>query len=216
MNVVFDQLRISEDGQTLFIDIHVDTASYFTNLYLDTLTIQVGDKVSSTEREIPTHDFIYKGTFDGNKKQVSIELTKSDFDLAFLNTDSKGEPIDPEKPYADLPYEKSNLSDDLFFVFVGCKGYVSPDAPCGDDELVSIGVTFDETMYHQQVMNYTRELARSCEIPQNFIDFILLWHGFQSAIETEHFLPALEFYNKMFRSRAGGISGITKGCGCHG
>ena len=66
-------------------------------------------------------------------------------------------------------------------------------------------------------MQYTRELAETCTIPKNFIDLILLWNGFNAAVETEHYLPAVDFYNKIF-GRGSTFNGSYngKGCGCHG
>ena len=65
-------------------------------------------------------------------------------------------------------------------------------------------------------MDFTKELAQDCKIPQDFIDFILLWNGFKSSIETEHYIPAINFYNTMFKSAGRSASIPTKNCGCHG
>lgn len=213
--VIFDQLRISDDGTTMYVDIHIPEHSYYDDLYLDTITIQTSDAVSTANPEAPTIDFIYKDTFGEEQKQASLVINKASFDLAWLNTDSQGEPIDPTQPYAKKPFKGSNLSKDLFFVYIGTKGTISPEAPCGEDDMTTVGVTFDETMFHQLVMYYTRELAQDCNIPMGFIDLILLWQAFNSAVETEHFIPAIEFYNRIFgKERKGMIN--TKGCGCHG
>ena len=54
MSVVFDQLRISDDGKRMYIDVHVNKADYFDNIYLDELTIMTADKVSETNPNEPT------------------------------------------------------------------------------------------------------------------------------------------------------------------
>ena len=60
MSVIFDQLRISDDGRKMYINLHVNKAEYFDNIYLDSLTIMTSDKVSETNPYAPTSDFIYK------------------------------------------------------------------------------------------------------------------------------------------------------------
>ena len=46
--VVIEQLRISPDGQKLFIDAHVNKASYFDNLELESISIDTQDTVLQT------------------------------------------------------------------------------------------------------------------------------------------------------------------------
>ena len=70
-------------------------------------------------------------------------------------------------------------------------------------------------------MDFTRELAEDCMIPQGFTDFILLWNAFKASIETEHFIPAIEYFNMLFGNTVGGrgINGSIdsrRKCGCHG
>lgn len=58
--VTFEQLRISDDGQSLFIDAHVNKASYFDNVYLKKITICTEDQVSETTPLSYGSDFIYQ------------------------------------------------------------------------------------------------------------------------------------------------------------
>ena len=192
MSVIFDQLRISDDGQRLYINLHVNKANYFQNIYLDRLVIMTADSVSETSPHIPTDDIIYEMTFGENEKEADLVLTPGDFNESFA---------------------KSTLSCDLFFVYVKMKGVPDPCTPCRLDEEITVGVTFDETMLYQKVMQFTKELNRECEIPSNFIDLILLWNGFKAAIETEHYVAAINFWKRLFKGRK---ARITKGCGCHG
>ena len=80
-------------------------------------------------------------------------------------------------------------------------------------------------------MDYTKDLADDCTIPTGFTDFILLWNAFKASVETEHYGPAIKYYNMLFgnpdervtrdgsHSPFGGGSANnrrTKPCGCHG
>ena len=196
MSVIFDQLRISDDGKKMYINLHVNKAEYFDDIYLDSITIMTADKVSETNPNMPTSDYIYNKVFEGNQKEADLVLLPSDFNEHFA---------------------KSDFSSDLFFVFVKIKGTPSECTPCRLDEEITLGVTFDDNMLYQKVMQFTRDLADSCTISKGFIDMILLWNGFKAAVNTEHYLPAIDFWKKMFYGHHG-INGLSssKPCGCHG
>lgn len=63
MSVIFDQLRISDNGQSLYLDAHVNEASYFDNVYMGKVTVCTEDQVSETHPESYT-DFIYQQTIE--------------------------------------------------------------------------------------------------------------------------------------------------------
>lgn len=109
------------------------------------------------------------------------------------------------------------MSKTLFFVYIKCKGTPGSCTPCRLDEETTLGVVFDENVLHQKVMDYTKELIADCNVPTAFIDFILLWNAFKSAIETEHYIPAIKFFNMMFEEVGKSCQSRTiKTCGCNG
>lgn len=226
--VQFDQLRISDDGKELFIDVHVNTSSYFKNVYLNGIVIIDANSkekdckskdytgISETDPYVPNNNYVYKSEISGNEKELHLRLTKADFDAAFVNMNS-GEGLDSSKPYARVSFNKPNFSDSLFFVYIICKGADSECTPCVlDSSKPTVGVTFDEKLLYQRVMDYIKQLSDNCTVPREFIDFILLWNGFKASIETEHYVPALKYWQMLFNNTKF-INGITtKGCGCHG
>ena len=58
--VLFDQLRISDDGKRMYINLHVNKADYFDGIYLDEMVIVPADKVLETSPALPSEDYIYK------------------------------------------------------------------------------------------------------------------------------------------------------------
>lgn len=226
--VQFDQLRISDDGKELFIDVHVNTSSYFKNVYLNGIVIIDANSkekdckskdytgISETDPYVPNNNYVYKSEISGNEKELHLRLTKADFDVAFVNMNSGGG-LDSSKPYAKVSFNKPNFSDSLFFVYIICKGADSECTPCIlDSSKPTVGVTFDEKLLYQRVMDYIKQLSDNCIVPREFIDFILLWNGFKASIETEHYVPALKYWQMLFDNPKF-INGITiKGCGCHG
>lgn len=194
MSVIFDQLRISDDGKRMYINLHVNKAEYFDNVYLDEITIMTSDKLSETNPHLPTSDYIYNKVFSGNQKEADLVLQTTDFNEKF---------------------NKSDFTKDLFFVFVKIKGVPSECTPCRLDEEVTLGVTFDENILYQKVMDFTKDLAKDCQIPSEFADFILLWNAFKASVETEHYIPAIKYWQMLFDKSSTSVSG-TKNCGCHG
>ena len=207
MSVIIDQLRISDDGQRMYINAHINTASYFDNIYFDTITIMTSDKVSETAPGTPTSDYIYTQTFDGEQREIGLVLTAADFIRTW-----------EQDPQAML-FKQADMSKTLFFVYFKVKGVPDPCTPCGLDEETTLGVVFDENMLYQQVMNYTSQLADDCAVPIGFTDFILQWNAFKASVETEHYIPAIKYFNMLFdnmKTVGGGNVGITRNCGCHG
>ena len=195
--VIYDQLRISDDGLSIFINAHVANVQGCEDLYISSLTIKTADQVSEMAPEIIEGDNIYrKEDFEDNQKSIELILS--------IN---------------DMLYDKKNFSEDLFFVYIATKGDPGPCIPCRFDEQTTIGVTFDENLLYQKVMEYTKQLRKGCRdacyVPnREFIDFILLWYAFKAAVETEHYIAAKNFYKMLF-SGLDSVS-LTRKCGCHG
>lgn len=194
--IIFDQLRISDDGKRLYINVHVNQADYFDNIYLDSITIMTADKVLETAPEQPTEDSIYYQVFEGEQKEVNLVLTATDFNEG---------------------YKEVNMGKNLFFVYIKVKGVPSECTPCRLDEEYTLAVTFDENLLYQKIMGFTKELADTCNIPLGFADFILLWNGFKASVETEHYVSAIKYYNMLFEN-SGDSAGYNniKPCSCHG
>lgn len=205
--IIFDQLRISDDGRKMYINAHVNKADYFDNAYIDSITIMTSDKVLETAPGTPTSDYIYTKKIEGNEKEINLVLTANDFTRTW------------EKDPKAMPFKQGDMSRTLFFVYIKCKWEGTPGEciPCTLDEETTLGVTFDENILYQRVMDYTKDLLDECKIPIAFMDFILLWNAFKASIETEHYIPAIKFFNMLFGIvDASGHKGIIKGCGCNG
>lgn len=203
--VIFDQLRISDDGSKLYINVHVNKADYFANRYIDSITIVTSEKVSETNPGVPTSGYIYYKKIEGEEREIAMVLTPTDFTKTW-ETDPKA-----------VAFTRADMSNTLFFVYIKCKGVPDICTPCTLDEETTLGVTFDENILYQKVMSYTKDLVAECSVPTKFIDFILLWNTFKASIETEHYIPAIKFFNMLFGTvKESGNKGIIKSCGCHG
>lgn len=203
--IIFDQLRISDDGKRMYINAHVNKADYFNDIYIDSIVIQTADKVSETNPGLPTSDYVYIKKAEENAKELNLVLEASDLSRSWES--------DPNA----IAFNRGDMSKTLFFVYIKCKGIPGSCTPCRLDEETTLGVVFDENVLHQRVMDYTKELVADCSVPSTFIDFILLWNAFKSAIETEHYIPAIKFFNMMFDEVGKSCQSKTiKICGCNG
>lgn len=202
--IIFDQLRISDDGKRMYINAHVNKADYFNDIYIDSIVIQTADKVSETDPGLPTSDYVYIKKAEENAKELNLVLEASDLSRSWES--------DPKA----IAFGRGDMSKTLFFVYIKCKGTPGSCTPCRLDEETTLGVVFDENVLHQRVMDYTKELVADCNVPTAFIDFILLWNAFKSAIETEHYIPAIKFFNMMFEEVGKSCQSRTiKTCGCN-
>lgn len=203
--IIFDQLRISDDGKRMYINAHVNKADYFNDIYIDSIIIQTADKVSEANPGLPTSDYVYIKKAEENAKDLNLVLEASDLSRSWES--------DPNA----IAFNRGDMSKTLFFVYIKCKGTPGSCTPCRLDEETTLGVVFDENVLHQKVMDYTKKLVADCSVPSAFIDFILLWNAFKSAIETEHYIPAIKFFNMMFEEVGKSCQSRTiKTCGCNG
>lgn len=203
--IVYDQLRVSDDGRQLYVDAHVSLASCFDGVTIQSLYICLGSQVYETLTIDPeSNGYIYKKEYGEDIREIHECINITD---------------------ESLIYNKTSFSKDLFFVYVGCN-----TVPEGCECYASVGkyvlgVTFDENLLYQRVMQFTKGLTDNCQVPVGFTDFILLWNAFKASVETEHYIPAIKYYNMLFGMDADGSSYgaydktsgmIYKPCGCHG
>lgn len=183
--VQFNELRITPDSKTLIIDVSVKDLEYYTDVFIAEVRIDSQDTFSPTG---PSYNEVYKDTISGNTKSIRLELGTGDL----------------------LP----SLKDNIFFVYIVTKGTATPNTPCGMDNITTLGVAVNLYPLYQHALAYIKELGDTCNIPKNFIDFILQYKAFQLAIKTGHYTEAIRYWRKFFM----GIKdlSITSNCGCHG
>ena len=188
--VVIEQLRISPDSQKLFIDAHINKSSYFENLVIDKISIDTQNTVlqsfdGPSKNPVFTHSTI---TNTLRPKEVHLVVDKNMID--------------------------ADLSKDMLYIYFHVSGTPSSNTPCGLDSPYTLGVTFNEGIIYNRMMGYTKEITNTCEIPMGFIDMILQLETIKAAIETENYVTANKFYNRLINLKSSSTSNIN--CKCHG
>lgn len=182
--VQFNELMITPDGQKLIIDVSVKDLEYYTNVYLDTVQIDTQDTFVESG---PSSEMVYSKTIEGDTKSARIELSIGDI----------------------LP----SFNDNLFFVYVNTKGTPAANTPCGMDNICKLGITLNTCFIYNSIMQSVKEVAKGCDIPKNFIDSYLRFKAFEICVNTEHYIEAVNYYNRFIKGKS---TPVTSNCNCYG
>ena len=197
--IVFDQVRISDDGKVFYLDAHVKNSASFNDVYITKLAVMRDTEMSETNAtEFPESSYAYFEGWDIGEelKEVHRVITLNDLNPLLTPT-------------------IKDLSHNLFFVYIECEGTPSFDTPCNSYNNPSIAAAYDTRRIYSIGMNYVRELSVDCTIPSGFIDFILNNEALKFAIGTGHYIPAKQYFNNVMGYSRGNV-GTIKNCGCHG
>lgn len=199
MSVIFDQLRISDDGNNLYIDAHVNKASYFENVYLRRITICTENQISELNPKSYGENFIYQEEINPVEDGDTTEMKELHRVLCSAMFNEK--------------FNRCDLSHNMFFVFIDCAGIPAPDTPCRLDEMTTLGVTLDYGVIYNVAMNNTKEFIKECKLSKNFLNYILNYEAMKFSIETEHYVSAIWYWKSILGLASG--TPVYKGCGCH-
>lgn len=200
--IIFDQLRVSDDGKIFYLDAHVNTNSDYTNVYIDKIAIVRDNEMSETTSTMPsaTKCVWYEDSL--NLKTLNRVLTTGE-----LNTYATTQ---------ELP-GVTDLSHNIFYVYIHTTGTPGSGASCADTSNPALGVTYDTGAIYQNGMNFVRELADNCSVPNGFINFILNNEALKASLGTGHYVAANGYFKTLMGLSGGSNSAITsKPCGCHG
>lgn len=181
----FSELRVFRGHLLITVEVQ-QIENYYDNVYINSIKIDTQDTFKSTG---PSGNLIYQTTAPEGSKKFTLDLQARDFNSSI------------------------NMSKTMFFVYAEPTGIPDPSTPCGLDNAVTLGVTFDKCPILNQTMAYVKEVNNTCEIPNGFINMILQYKAIQYAIDSGHFEEAIKFYNKFY----GKITNRTfNKCKCNG
>lgn len=185
--VQFNLLKINPDN-SISLDIQVKDMTYYTNVYIDKIILeQKSDYLESGVSSSPVYTYTVS---DSVTKRVQLTFDSSDFNTIV------------------------DVIDNLFIVYVQVKGTPASDTPCGMDNITTTSVLYKREPFLQKGLSFIRELDYSCDIPKNFIDFILQEEAMKLATTTGNYTKVIELFNK-FKSNTSS-STLTNKCSCNG
>ena len=194
--IQFNTLKITQDGKNLIINASVKNLSYYTNVLIGSIVIDNQDTYSTSG---PSSNPIYKHSFAG-KDLVTNE------DIAGLKN------ISITVSAKELLDNNGDLNDDILYVYLIAVGTPSADTPCGMDNVNTLGVALNLRPIYNNGINYIKQVESTCEIPKDFIDFILRYKALDLALKTENYIQANKYWNKFFKSN-NVVSLNTNSCG---
>lgn len=195
--IQFNTLKITQDGKNLIINASVKNLSYYTNVLIGSIVIDNQDTYSVSG---PSSNPIYEHSFAG-KDLVTNE------DIVGLKNISI---IISAKELLD---NNGDLNDDILYVYLIAVGTPSADTPCGMDNVNTLGVALNLRPIYNNGINYIKQVESTCEIPKDFIDFILRYKALDLALKTENYIQANKYWNKFFKNN-NVVSLNTNSCGC--
>ena len=131
----------------------------------------------------------------------------------YQNSIPKTKEVTLDIPVSDI---LANISQNILFIKVSITedSIPSEGCPCGYDKTYEIGVYADICDIANQLSNLTNELKDTCSIPKNFINYFLLFKGFEYALRAQKFEKSIEYYDYLLGINNNSVT--TKICNCHG
>lgn len=195
--IQFNTLKITQDGKNLIINASVKNLSYYTNILIGSIVIDNQDTYSASG---PSSNPIYKHSFAG-KDLVTNK------DIAGLKN------INITVSAKELLDNNGDLNDDILYIYLIAVGVPSANTPCGMDNVNTLGVALNIRPIYNNGINYIKQVESTCEIPKDFIDFILRYKALDLALKTENYIQANKYWNKFFKNN-NVVSLNTNSCGC--
>lgn len=193
----FNTLKITQDGKNLIINASVKNLSYYTNVLIGSMIIDNQDTYSASG---PSSNPIYKHSF------ASKDLVTNEDIAGFKN-------ISITVSAKELLDNNGDLNDDILYVYLIAVGTPSADTPCGMDNVSTLGVALNLRPIYNNGINYIKQVESTCEIPKDFIDFILRYKALDLALKTENYIQANKYWNKFFKNN-NVVSLNTNSCDC--
>ena len=187
--VIFKELRITSDGNNLFIDASIAPYDYFQNMYIKSVSIDTEETFLSNDRPSEKAVKVYNNPEDESIKNINLNLGKDD-----VKVDS--------------------LSGHIFYIYVQIAGVPSVDTPCSMDKEYTIGVALNWFPIYQSSLKVLGDIKENCcSIPKESIDFILKLKSFELLLRTSQYDKANKHYLKWFKNIKSSTG--VKSCGCN-
>lgn len=192
--VSINEFVIARDAKYLYLKASIDDMEYFENVFIDylefTLHKVVNGTIETSTIELNPDGTLHTESLETEVKNVDLTLTPQDLGLSDFQT-----PVIEVKVYT--------------------KGYPSADTPCGMDEEYVVGITYNESVLYDKGLSFIHQVGQNCNIPDDFINWILSSSAFDLALKSGNMNDALSWWLRLTSNRSNGYS-RNSNCGCHG
>jgi hypothetical protein len=192
--VSINEFVIARDAKYLYLKASIDDMEYFENVFIDylefTLHKVVNGTIETSTIELNPDGTLHTEPLEIEVKNVDLTLTPQDLGLSDFQT-----PVIEVKVYT--------------------KGYPSADTPCGMDEEYVVGITYNKSVLYDKGLSFIHQVGQDCNIPDDFINWILSSSAFDLALKSGNMNDALSWWLRLTSNRSNGYS-RNSNCGCHG
>ena len=192
--VSINEFVIARDAKYLYLKASIDDMEYFENVFIDylefTLHKVVNGTIETSTIELNPDGTLHTEPLETEVKNVDLTLTPQDLGL-------------------------SDFQTPVIEVKVHTKGYPSADTPCGMDEEYVVGITYNESVLYDKGLSFIHQVGQDCNIPDDFINWILSSSAFDLALKSGNMNDALSWWLRLTSNRSNGYS-RNSNCGCHG
>ena len=213
----FNELRITQDGRSLIIDVSVDNQDYFDDVLLDSIVIDTQDTyILNGPSGNPVYTYTVGDSYDltcSIPGQCNCNPVLEEEDRSYCLTYGSYEKKNVRLVLQAGDMNLNTLNDTMFFVYVITAGEPSSDAPESTVSPQIMGTVTDLYPYYQSMMRSVKELVNECGIPKDFIDFSLRLKALELCIRTGNYPQAIVYWNKFFKGRMSRPA--TTDCSCH-
>lgn len=216
--IQFNKCEITQDGKNLIVNASVKDLSYYEDVLIGAITIDNQDTYSASG---PSSNYVYHKDFDGSDDPGGIQVKSKPYqggvtedDTDSSSTEVKGQKsIDITISVKEFNNQETNLNDDILYVYLKAVGTPSADTPCGQDNEYTMAIAVNLGLVYTKGIDYIKQTEGSCEIPKDFINFILEYKALDLSLKTGNYIQANKYWNKFFKGDY--VSNIkTSGCGC--
>lgn len=204
--VVFNELRITNNGETLLVDCKIKELAVYSNMYIKSVDVYHYKNVDA----------------NGDPKLIGKVLTIYDNELDDTAVKNVRICYTYNQPAAQLLGLTHYFRDEILVVKVTCEGTLGADIvnyPCGMDVPVDRGLAVDwYSMYHRGMrqLNQISDCKGGCGASGNMEQFIITWFSLKLAIQNCDFESIVVLWDRFLRLKGRGFSVRRGGCGCGG
>lgn len=203
----FNELRITPDGKYLVIDVSVNNASYYDNVFIKYIKIDTQDTYLSTgpsSNPIYSYETSYSKTYSIPEQNSTNPIETGD---SYVFTENLEDKRHVRLALKDIDLGKS-LQDNMFFVYVVIDGQPADDTPQEFNKSIYMKSVLDIFPLYKKSMYYLQEVGKDCIIPRDFINTILQLKAVQIGIKTGNYIEAFTQYKSFLKTK--NISPTTK------
>lgn len=212
--IVIEECRIR--GKELILDASVEDFAYYKNVSIGGVFIDTDETfVSSGPSEEPV--FSVNIVSDSTSQDDTEDDEEDDEEDSEDTEDYTYQPKTDNRRIRLRVSAKemglSNLSNNLFIVYVKAAGTPSEDTPCGKDKVYTTTVVFDMSKVYREGIRRIGTVGR-CGVPMLFCDWYMRLKAVELACQLGNYESAVSWWKKLFAGAAADVA--VSDCGCDG